>query len=76
MRRAVMNGFGNAKLSEEEVAELRRVIAECGALAATEARIGRLLEEAKAAMAGAAGIDETARGALLALADHVTDRSA
>jgi hypothetical protein len=35
-----------------------------------------LLAEAKAALAGAAGIDETARAALAALADHVTDRSA
>jgi geranylgeranyl diphosphate synthase, type I len=75
-RQLLEGALGNAKLSEDEVAELRRVIADSGALAATEARIGRLLEQAKAAMAGAGGIDETARGALLALADHVTDRTA
>jgi geranylgeranyl diphosphate synthase type I len=67
---------GNAKLSEDEVAELRRLITGCGALAATEARIGQLLAEAKAALAAVGGIDEAARTTLAALADHVTDRSA
>ncbi|HEV8425402.1 MAG TPA: polyprenyl synthetase family protein [Actinomycetes bacterium] len=75
-RQLLEGALGNAKLPEDEVAELRRTIADCGALAATEARIGELLAEAKAALAAAGGIDETARDALLALADHVTDRSA
>jgi geranylgeranyl diphosphate synthase type I len=75
-RQLLESALGNAKLSEDEVAELRRVIADSGALDATEARIGRLLEQAKECMAGAGGIDETAREALLALADHVADRSA
>ena len=75
--RARLEGaLGNAKLSEDEVAELRRLITGCGALDATEARIGELLAEAKAALAAADGIDEAARGTLAALADHVTDRSA
>jgi geranylgeranyl diphosphate synthase, type I len=75
--RALLEGaLGNAKLSEDEVAELRRLIAGCGAVDATEARIGELLAEAKAALAAADGIDEAARGTLDALADHVTDRSA
>jgi geranylgeranyl diphosphate synthase type I len=75
--RALLEGaLGNAKLSEDEVAELRRLIAGCGAVDATEARIGELLAEAKAALAAADGIDEAARGTLAALADHVTDRSA
>jgi geranylgeranyl diphosphate synthase, type I len=75
--RALLEGaLGNAKLSEDEVAELRRVIAGCGAVDATEARIGELLAEAKAALAATRGIDEAARATLGALADHVTDRSA
>ena len=75
-RQLLEGALGNAKLPEDEVAQLRRMIADCGALAATEARIDELLAEAKAALAAAGGIDETARGVLLALADHVTDRSA
>jgi geranylgeranyl diphosphate synthase type I len=75
--RALLEGaLGNAKLSEDEVAELRRLITACGALEATEARIGELLAEAKAALAAAGGIDEAARATLAALADHVTDRNA
>jgi len=75
--RALLEGaLGNAKLSENDVAELRRLIAGCGAVDATEARIGQLLAEAKAALAAARGIDETARATLAALADHVTDRNA
>src|SRR5215216_84842 len=75
-RRLLEGALGNAKLSEDEVADLRRLITGCGALAATEARIGQLLAEAKAALAGVRGIDEAARSTLAALADHVTDRSA
>jgi geranylgeranyl pyrophosphate synthase len=62
--------------TEDDVAEVRRLLAGCGALEATEARIGELLGEAKTALAAARGIDETARATLAALADHVTDRSA
>jgi geranylgeranyl diphosphate synthase type I len=75
-RQLLEGALGNAKLSEDEVAELRRLITGCGALAATEARIGQLLAEAKAALSGVGGIDEAARTVLAALADHVTDRSA
>jgi geranylgeranyl diphosphate synthase, type I len=75
-RQLLEGALGNAKLSEDEVAELRRLITGCGALAATEARIGQLLAEAKAALSGVGGIDEAARTILAALADHVTDRSA
>jgi geranylgeranyl diphosphate synthase, type I len=75
--RGLLEGaLGNAKLSEDEVAELRRLITGCGALDATEARIAGLLAEAKAALAAVDGIDETARATLAALADHVTDRNA
>jgi geranylgeranyl diphosphate synthase type I len=75
-RQLLEGALGNAKLSEDEVAELRRLITACGALDATEARIAVLLAEAKDALAAAGGIDETARATLAALADHVTDRSA
>jgi geranylgeranyl diphosphate synthase type I len=75
-RQLLEGALGNAKLSEEELAELRRMLVDCGALAATEARIDRLLAEAKAAMAAAGGVEATASETLLALADHVTDRSA
>ena len=75
-RQLLEGALGNAKLSEDEVAELRRLIAGCGAVDATEARIGELLAEAKAALAAAREIDEAARATLAALADHVTDRSA
>ncbi len=75
-RQLLEAALGNAKLSEDDVAEVRRLLGSCGALEATEARIGELLAEAKAALAAARGIDETARATLAALADHVTDRSA
>jgi geranylgeranyl diphosphate synthase, type I len=75
-RQLLEGALGNAKLSEDDVAEVRRLLADCGALEATEARIGELLAEAKAALAATRGIDETARTTLAALADHVTDRSA
>jgi geranylgeranyl diphosphate synthase type I len=75
-RQLLEGALGNAKLAEDEVAELRRLITGCGALEATEARIGELLAEAKAALAGTRGITEPARAVLAALADHVTDRSA
>jgi geranylgeranyl diphosphate synthase, type I len=75
-RQLLEGALGDAKLTEDRVAELRRVIAACGALEATEARIAELLAEAKAAAAGATGIAETARSALLTLADHVTVRNA
>ena len=75
-RQLLENALGNAKLSEDEVADLRRLLTGCGAVDATEARIAELLAQAKAALAAARGIDGSARAALAALADHVTDRSA
>jgi geranylgeranyl diphosphate synthase type I len=75
-RQLLEGALGNAKLAEDEVAELRRLITGCGALEATEGRIAELLAQAKAALAATRGIDETARATLAALADHVTDRSA
>ena len=75
--RALLEGaLGNAKLSEEEVAELRRLIAGCGAVDATEASHRRAPGRGCDALAAARGIDEAARATLAALADHVTDRNA
>ena len=75
-RQLLERALGNAKLSEDDVAELRRLITGCGALEATEDRIAGLLAEAKDALAAADGIAEPARDVLAALADHVTDRNA
>src|SRR5215204_3297646 len=75
-RQLLEGALGNAKLSEDDVAELRRLITDCGAVAATEDRIAVLLAEAKDALAAAEGVAEPARVALADLADHVTDRNA
>src|SRR5215212_3387195 len=75
-RQLLESALGNAKLSEDDVADLRRLITDCGAVAATEDRIAVLLAEAKDALAAAEGVAEPARVALAALADQVTDRSA
>jgi geranylgeranyl diphosphate synthase type I len=74
-RQLLEGALGDGKLTEDRVGEVRRVIAGCGALDEAEARIAALLAEAKAAVA-AAPVAEPARAALLALADHVTDRTA
>src|SRR5512132_3935839 len=55
-RQLLESALGNAKLSEDEVADLRRLITGCGAVEATEARIAELLAQAKAALAAARGI--------------------
>jgi geranylgeranyl diphosphate synthase type I len=75
-RQLLEGALGNAKLSEDEVADLRQLITGSGAVEATEARIGELLAQAKAALAAAEGVDGAARAVLASLADHVTDRSA
>jgi len=75
-RRLLESALGDAKLTDDHVEAVREVIAASGALAQTEARVATLLAEAKAALAAADGLDEQARAALAALADHVTDRSA
>jgi geranylgeranyl diphosphate synthase type I len=75
-RRLLEAALGEPKLTEDDVEAVREVIAASGALADTEARVAELLGQAKVALAAADGIDERARAALAALADHVTDRSA
>src|SRR6266545_1832815 len=74
-RRLLESALGDAKLTDDDVEAVREVIATSGALARTEDRVAELLAEAKAALAASDGIDEQARAALAALADHVTDRS-
>jgi geranylgeranyl diphosphate synthase, type I len=67
--------LGDAKLSEDVVEALRALIADCGALAETEARIGALVGRARAAIDDQAVAPE-ARAALDELAVIVTDRDA
>jgi len=74
--RVLDGALGDPKLTEEEVDTVRRVIVESGALAETEARIGELLGQAKAAIAAATEVGPAARATLAQLADHVTDRNA
>ncbi len=74
--RVLEGALGDPKLTEDEVDAVRRVIVESGAVAETEARIGELLGEAKAAIAAATEVAPVARAALAQLADHVTDRDA
>jgi geranylgeranyl diphosphate synthase, type I len=75
-RRLLERALGDAKLTDDGVEAVRELMEACGALAETEARIAELLAQAKAALAGLDGLDERARAALAALADHVIDRSA
>jgi geranylgeranyl diphosphate synthase type I len=75
-RQLLDGALGDGKLTEDRVAELRRLLVDCGALEGTEARIAELRAEAKAALAGAAGVAGPGRAALLALADQVTARNA
>jgi geranylgeranyl diphosphate synthase type I len=77
-RRLLDELLGDPGLTGAEVDRLRDVIAGCGALAETEARIAHLLAQAKAAVTGAAGspVGAEARRVLTDLAGYVTDRSA
>ena len=75
-RALLESALGDAKLPDDGVAAVREVIAACGALAETEARITELLTAAKAAIRQAREVDGTARDVLARLADHVTDRNA
>ncbi|HEU4400061.1 MAG TPA: hypothetical protein VFU54_19755 [Actinomycetota bacterium] len=74
-RRLLERVLGDSELTEEQMDAVRRLIGASGALADTEIRIAELVGEAKAAIA-AADVDPCARAALVALADHVTNRSA
>ena len=75
-RRLLEAALGDRALTDAQVARVRELIAGCGALAESEERIAALTGQAKAALAAAAGVDAAARCVLLALADHVTARTA
>lgn len=66
--------LGDQNLDDAGVERLRAVIRDCGALAATEARIEELMTDSLAALA-AAPIDEEARDVLRQLAEAATRRS-
>jgi geranylgeranyl diphosphate synthase type I len=63
------------ELTDAQVRELRTVIEDLGALAASENRIGELTERALATLS-AAPINATAKAGLSELARRATDRTA
>ncbi|MCA4132787.1 polyprenyl synthetase family protein [Arthrobacter sp. M4] len=67
--------LGRDDLTDEEVEELRRIIVECGALAATEEKISSLSDRAFAALKGLP-IDELSMAALGQIARAAVRRSA
>jgi geranylgeranyl diphosphate synthase type I len=67
-------GLGDQGLDDAGVARLRSLIADSGALAATERRIDDLMASALTAL-GSAPIDGEARAVLRALADAATRRT-
>jgi geranylgeranyl diphosphate synthase type I len=74
-RRLLESSLGDAKLSDDAVEALRGLIADCGALDETEARIGALVTQARTALATDA-LEPEAGAALDELAVIVTDREA
>jgi geranylgeranyl diphosphate synthase type I len=74
-RRLLESSLGDAKLSDDAVQVLRGLIADCGALAETEARIAALVDRARAAVDDRS-VAPQARAALDELAVIVTDRNA
>jgi geranylgeranyl diphosphate synthase, type I len=65
---------GNPGASPDEVADVRRVLAGCGALDAVERRISGLADRAAAAVAAQPGLPGEARAALLSLAAQAIRR--
>ena len=68
--------LGRADLGPEQVADLRSIMTESGAVDAVEAEIERLACTARAALGRAVGIDASAREVLDALVDISTARTA
>jgi geranylgeranyl diphosphate synthase, type I len=73
-RERLTRRLGDPLLDAAGVAELREIIAECGALAATERRIAELTETALDALDGV-GLDAEAHAALVDLAVAATRRA-
>ena len=74
-QRAVLDRVGQPDLSDEGVADVQRVIVDTGALAALEARIATLTDQAIAAI-GTAPITADSRSELIDLAHYVSGRDA
>jgi len=72
-QRSVLNMVGSRPLTDADIADVQRVIVDCGALAEMEARITQLTNEAITAV-GAAPLSTEVRNELTALAHFVSDR--
>lgn len=70
---AVLSTIGNVDLDEPAVDAIREVLDDCGARSAIERRIDTLVDQACAAIEGAA-IDMSARGELMHLAGYLAYR--
>lgn len=73
-RRLLDRCLGHGPLDDADLARIRELIAGCGALAATEARIAELAAEAGAVLDAAPRVPGAARAALRHLAVRVIDR--
>ena len=65
---------GNPAAAGQDIADVRTVLAGCGAVDAVEARIAGLAGQARAALAAEPGVPDDARAALLQLAGLATRR--
>ena len=72
-QRAVLDGVGSPDLDDAAIATMQQVIVDTGALAALEAQIAALTDEAIAAIE-IAPITPQSRAELIALADYVSWR--
>jgi geranylgeranyl diphosphate synthase type I len=72
-QRAVLDEVGSPDLDDDAVAAMQQVIVDTGALAALEAQIAELTDEAITAIS-IAPITDTSRDELIALADYVSWR--
>ena len=72
-QRSVLDKVGSPDLDDGDVADMQHIIVETGALAALEAQIVALTDEAVAAI-GVAPITEPSRAELIALAHYVSRR--
>ncbi len=73
-QRAVLDGVGAPDLADDDIVNMQQVIVETGALAALEAQIAALTNQAIAAIENAP-ITAPSRGALIDLANYVSWRS-
>jgi geranylgeranyl pyrophosphate synthase len=69
----VLDEVGSPKLDDSDIADIQHVIVDTGALAALEAQIAALTDEAIDAIS-IAPITEASRAELIALAHYVSER--